>query len=106
MTTPSGQEIINNLKPYIRELVGADERDAAVVAAAARAVAAAEAAEAAVNTPGRKGDDGLTPRIQEGTWWIGDHDTEVPAQGPPGEGGETITLVEDPPGSGLFVIGA
>lgn len=37
---------------------------------------------------GTNGKDGLTPFIGEnGHWWIGDQDTGVPAQGPPGETG-------------------
>jgi|LSQX01.1.fsa_nt_gb hypothetical protein len=58
------------------------------------------AGEAAEGPPG---PPGLTPHIQGGTWWIGDEDTGVSAQGPAGDGG--VNLVEDPPGSGLFVIG-
>lgn len=38
--------------------------------------------------PGDPGDDGLTPRIVDGTWWIGDTDTGVPARGPKGDAGE------------------
>ena len=44
---------------------------------------------------GKDGENGLTPYIQNGTWWIGDKDTGVKAegvasaQGPQGEKGDT-----------------
>ena len=38
---------------------------------------------------GQNGENGLTPHIgEDGDWWIGDHDTNVPAQGAQGEQGE------------------
>lgn len=37
---------------------------------------------------GVQGPPGVTPHIQDGTWWIGEEDTEVPATGPKGEKGE------------------
>ena len=54
------------------------------------------------------GGGGVAPHIgPNGNWWVGETDTGTPAQGPPGTGGGGgVNLVEDPPGSGLFVIGA
>lgn len=66
---------------------------------AAAAKAAALAAQEAVDTPGRQGDDGLTPYIQGGTWWIGDQDTGVTAEV------TAPTVTETAPGSGLYAIG-
>lgn len=37
---------------------------------------------------GDDGQDGLTPRIVDGSWWIGDQDTGVPATGEKGDTGE------------------
>lgn len=37
--------------------------------------------------PGEPGEDGLTPFIKNGNWWIGETDTGVAAQGPAGANG-------------------
>lgn len=37
---------------------------------------------------GAQGPPGVTPHIQDGTWWFGEEDTEVPATGPKGEKGD------------------
>ena len=47
------------------------------------------------NEPGQNGtdgQDGLTPHIGgNGNWWIGQHDTHIPARGPAGVGGQDGT---------------
>ena len=37
---------------------------------------------------GVQGPPGVTPHIQDGTWWLGEEDTEVSATGPQGDPGE------------------
>jgi len=44
---------------------------------------------------GPPGEDGATPRIESGTWWVGDTDTGVPATGPEGPPGEDGAVEQD-----------
>ena len=37
---------------------------------------------------GAQGPPGVTPHIQDGTWWLGEEDTEVSATGPQGDKGD------------------
>ena len=37
---------------------------------------------------GAQGPPGVTPHIQDGTWWFGEEDSGVPATGPKGEKGD------------------
>lgn len=48
----------------------------------------------------------VTPHIGDnGNWWVGDEDTGVPAEGQDGAPGiGNGVLVEDPPGSGFYVV--
>ncbi len=74
----------------------AQESAAEAGEAAKRAESAAERAE---NAATGGGQDGITPHIGDnGHWWLGDTDTGVSAQGPPGRDGQTIT-----PGDGLLL---
>ena len=44
-----------------------------------------------VGPKGEDGADGITPHIGEnGNWFIGETDTNVPAQGPTGEAGQNV----------------
>ena len=42
-----------------------------------------------------KGEDGLTPYIKYGNWWIGDTDTGVKAEGADGKDGDAYVLTDD-----------
>lgn len=44
--------------------------------------------DSGISAAGRNGQDGLTPRIVNNVWWIGNTNTGIPAQGSKGEKGE------------------